>query len=89
LQQKTYNVFHVPEAVGSPYVPEQKEFVIPFGIRSVLGFGGILPSGNFFAVILFAKVPISRETAELFKTVTLAVKLAVLPFDDGRIFDEP
>lgn len=78
--QRTYNVFHVPEARDSPYVPAQDDFVRPHGVRSVLGFGGILPSGQLFAVILFAKCPISRETAELFKPLALSVKLAVLPF---------
>jgi hypothetical protein len=82
-EQKTYNVFHVPEAVGSPYVPAQEGFVVPWGIRSVLGFGGLWPTGQLFAVILFAKCPISRETAELFKPLALSVKLAVLPFVPG------
>lgn len=82
LAQKTFNVFHVQEASGSPYIPAQREFVIPVGIRSVLGFGGILPSGNLFAVILFATVPIKRETAEMFKTLALSVHLAILPFED-------
>jgi hypothetical protein len=86
LAQKTYNVFHVPEAKGSPYIPAQDEFVIPHGIRSVLGFGGMLPSGNLFAVIMFGKVPISRETADLFANVALAVKLAILPFDGRATF---
>lgn len=79
--QKTYNVFHVPEARGSPYIPAQAEFVIPCGIRSVLGFGGMLPSGDLFAVIMFSKVQIPREVAELFKPLALSTKLAVLPFE--------
>ena len=82
-QETTYNIFHVHEAAGSPYVPGQKQFVIPYGVRSVLGFGGLLPSGSLFTVILFAKVPIPRDTAELFGTLALNVKLALLPFD-GR-----
>jgi hypothetical protein len=86
MAQKSYNVFHVPEAVGSPYVPAQSEFVMPCGIRSAVGFGGMLPSGNLFAVILFFKCPLSRDTAALFKTLALAAKIAVLPFDGGRIF---
>ena len=45
------------------------EFVIPFGIRSVLGFGGMLPSGNVFAVILFAQIHVPRDIAEFFKTL--------------------
>ena len=42
LAQRTYNVFHIPDAVGSPYIPAQKDFVVPFGVRSVLGFGGLM-----------------------------------------------
>ncbi len=46
MEQRSYNVFHVPEALGNPAIPAQREFVIPFGIRSVLGFCGVLPSGG-------------------------------------------
>ncbi len=88
LEQETFNVFHVPAAIASPYVPAQQEFVIPCGIQSVLGFGGMLPSGNIFAVILFSKVSISRNTADMFKTLALNTKMAVLPFDRGTIFRE-
>jgi hypothetical protein len=86
LEQKTYNVFHVPDAVHSPFVPAKAEFVIPHQIQSVLGFGGMLPSGNLAAFILFSKVQIPKETAELFKTLALNAKLAMLPFDKGTIF---
>jgi hypothetical protein len=86
MEQKSYNVFHVPEARGSLHVPAQAEFVIPNGIRSVLGFGGMLPSGNLFVVILFAKARISRETADAFRPLALSVKPAVLPFDGNAVF---
>ncbi len=86
LEQKTYNIFHVPEARGSPYVPAQEDFVIPYGIRSVVGFGGILPSGNFFAVILFTTVTVTRETADLFRPLALSVKLALLPLVRQAVF---
>jgi hypothetical protein len=81
----SFNVFYVPEASGSDYIPAQADFVRPHGIRSVLGFGGMLLSGDIFAVILFSKVAIPRETAELFRTLALNVKMAVLPFD-ARVF---
>jgi len=80
LEQRSYNVFHVEEAQGSPFVPAQVEFVIPHSIRSVVGFGGMLPTGNLFAVILFTTIPIARQTADLFRPLALSVKLAVLPF---------
>lgn len=86
LEEKTYGVFHVPEAVGSPYIPAQDEFVIPYGVRSVVGFGGILPSGELYAVILFAKVQIPRETAERFAALASSVKAAVAPFAGQAVF---
>lgn len=83
VEQKSYNVFHVAEARGSPHVPAQESFVLPHGIRSVIGFGGLFSSGNLYAVILFTTVPIPRETADLFRPLALSVKLAVMPFE-GR-----
>lgn len=89
MAQKTYNVFLIPDAAGSRYVPAQDEFVIPFKVRSVLGFGGILPSGNLFVVIMFCKVKISRETADMFRSLALSVKIAILPFDGRAVFETP
>ncbi|HXG71138.1 MAG TPA: hypothetical protein VNJ04_11095 [Gemmatimonadaceae bacterium] len=85
-EQHSFNVFHVPEAKGSPYIPAQDEFVTPHGIRSVLGFGGLLPSGELFAAVLFSKCPIGRETADRFKPLALNAKVAILPFVGGKIF---
>jgi hypothetical protein len=81
MEQRNFTVFHISDALDSPHIPAQKEFVIPCGIRSVLGFGGLFPSGDIFAVIMFLKVPVSRELAELFTTLSLNVKIALLPFD--------
>ena len=81
-EQKTYNVFYVPDAIGSPYIPAQREFVIPYGIKSVLGFGGVFPSGDIFATIMFLKVPITEGVADLFKTLALNIKIAILPFEN-------
>ena len=84
--QTTFNVFHVPDASGSPFVPAQEEFVQSYGIKSVLGFGGMLPSGELFAVILFSRVTIPRNTAEMFKTLALSIKVSVLPFVGKLLF---
>jgi len=83
MEQKTFNVFHVPDAVGSPYVPDQEEFVVPHGILSVVGFGGVLPPADLFAIILFSRLPIGRDTANMFAPLALSVKLALLPFTAG------
>jgi hypothetical protein len=83
-----FNVFHVETARGSEYLPAQQTFVERYGIRSVVGMGGLLPSGEHFAVILFSKVTVSLEVAELFRTLALSVKLAFLPFAPDKVFTE-
>ncbi len=86
LSQKTFNTFYVPEAVGSPYIPAQDDFVIPYGIKSVLGFGGVLSSGELFVVIMFSKESIPSQTADGFKSLAPNVKAAVEPFVGNKVF---
>jgi hypothetical protein len=81
LEQRAYNVYYVPEPLGNPYIPAQEGFIIQYGIRSILGFGGLLPSGDMFAVPMFFKVPVSREVADLFRPIALNAKIAILPFE--------
>jgi PAS domain S-box-containing protein len=87
LEQRTYGVFYEPDALHSPHVPAQNDFVIPYGIRSVLGFGGVLPDGSLFAVVMFSSTPIPKQTADVFASVGLSVKVAMLRFVEGRTFD--
>jgi hypothetical protein len=82
LSRKTFNVFHVPEAEDSPYLPAQEDFVKPFGIRSVFGFGGVLPSGNVFVVIIFSRTRIKKDIAAMFNTLALNVKIVLMPFEN-------
>lgn len=88
LKQIVINVFHVPLARNSPLIPAQQEFVMRYGVESVLGFGGILPDGSLFTVIMFARVPIPPPTAQMFRTIALNVKMALLPSLPGRVFIE-
>jgi hypothetical protein len=80
-----FDVLHVEQAAGSPHVPGQ-DFVREYAVRSVLGFGGLLPSGHVFAVVLFSRVHIPAETAWLFRTVALSVKLGLLPHMSAPVF---
>jgi len=79
-QHQLHNVFYVPEALGNPCIPDQTGFVIPHGIRSVVGFGGSLPGHQMFAVIAFTRSHISRDIAALFGPLSLCTKLAVMQF---------
>lgn len=84
--RRTFNVFHVPRAAGSPHIPAQEGFVAAHGVASALGFGGLLPNGDLFTVILFTRVAVDRNTAELFRPLALSAKLALLPFANGPVF---
>jgi hypothetical protein len=86
IEQHSYNVFLVPEALGSPYIPAQEEFVVPNKIQSVLGFGGLLPSGDIYAVLMFTRVKISKATADIFRNAAMNIKVALLPFLGHSIF---
>lgn len=79
---RTYGIFHVTDAPASPYIPAQEEFVIPHGIRSVLGFGGLLPNADLWTIIMFARVPISKRSAESFKRIASGLTVTMIPFAD-------
>ena len=86
LSAKTYDVFFVERAPGSPFIPAQATFVQPFGIESVIGFGGVLPNGQLVVAILFSKVPVTRSAADRFRTVAVDLKSSLYRFPDNAVF---
>jgi hypothetical protein len=85
-EKKGFNVFHVADAVDSPYVPAQ-EWVQLYGVKSVFGLGFIIPPLDIFVLILFTRVHVEQETAELFMALALSLKLAFLSLVSGPVFD--
>jgi two-component system NtrC family sensor kinase len=85
---KHHGVFHVENALGSPYIPAQEEFVVRHGIKSVLGFGGLLYTGDLFAVILFSTVHVPASAADRFRTIALDVKSAFSRFNEANVFNQ-
>lgn len=79
VQHQEYGIFHVEDAKGSPLIPAQ-DFVQEHGVRSVIGCGGGLPSGEVFALVLFATVPVDFRAAELFRTIAYGIKAALVPY---------
>ncbi|HSP35885.1 MAG TPA: hypothetical protein VLU46_16350 [Thermoanaerobaculia bacterium] len=80
-----YNVFYVPTAEGSPFIVAQ-DFVKRYGIASVIGFGGVAGASDLVATILFSRVPISADVADLFRVIGLNVRIAVLPLITKPLF---
>lgn len=83
LHGRTYGVFHVEQALGSPYIPAQQDFVVPHRIASVVGFGGALRRGDIFAGILFSRVTMRHDVADRFRTLALDMKAAIYNFADA------
>lgn len=73
-----YDVFFVADALSSPLIPD-KQFVERYGVHSALGFGGVLPSGELFAVLLFSTVEVCRASADLLRSLALTVKALAVP----------
>lgn len=74
---RRFGVFHVPVALDSPRVPDQ-DFVARHDIASVLGFGGVLPDGGIFCVVMFSRAHIPSGAAEQFRAVAVSVRAGLL-----------
>lgn len=84
---RNYGVFHVAEALGSSVVPAQAALVQRYGIRSVVGFGGALSTGDFYTIMLFCRLVVTPEVAEQFRALSLHVKSAFFGFGEHDAFD--
>jgi serine phosphatase RsbU (regulator of sigma subunit)/anti-sigma regulatory factor (Ser/Thr protein kinase) len=94
-----FDVFHVAEALGSPYVPTP-EFVRDYQIRSALAIGAVLDSGgpdhpdlpgvrntSLFTALLYSRVRIPPDTAAHFRTLAAAIRLALTPMLSAPLFN--
>jgi signal transduction histidine kinase len=77
---KTCNVFHVLDAESSPHLPAKEEFIKAHGVRSALGFGGLLARQDLFFVVVFTRAQIPPPCAALFRSVAHSAKLALRPW---------
>jgi hypothetical protein len=73
------NVFHTEEVPAA---------IAAQGVRSLLGFGGLLPSGNLFFVMLYLRTLVSPSHAAMFRPVAINIKIPLLPLDGRGAFTE-
>ena len=84
---KQYGVFCVENAEGSKLIPKQAEFVKPYSVKSVFGFGGLYSTSNVYAVLVFSRERFSRKDAQLFLSLNPAIKQVTLAHEiTGNIF---
>jgi hypothetical protein len=58
-----------------------------YGISSVVGFGGMLPTGDLFSIIIFSTVRVTPESADRFKSLALDVKTGFSRFREENVFN--
>jgi hypothetical protein len=85
---RDYNMFFVSDARGSQFIPSQSEFVIPCGIRSVVGYGSLLPNGEFYAVIMFFRVLLPETALKRFSSLALSTTIALLSSPEASLFQD-
>jgi hypothetical protein len=78
LSSRLYGVFHVGDAPSNPMISDT-DLVRRAGVRSVVAFGSILPSGQLYTVIIFSRVAISAATAHALQPLSVAAKVGMLP----------
>lgn len=67
-------VFFVPDALGSPHIPDQVGFIRPYGVVTILGLGDRLPGGGAFALLLFSRVSLDPALIPSFRILTLHLR---------------
>jgi signal transduction histidine kinase len=76
-------VFYVADAIGSPVIPAQREFVLRYGVRSVLGTGGLFASPAVgFALLAFSRVALSDVIVRGFGDLGLSTGIALSHAND-------
>ncbi len=84
---KQYGLFCVENAEGSKLIPKQEEFVKPYSVRSVFGFGGIYSTSNVYAVLIFSRERLNKKDARIFLSLNPAIKQTTLAHEiTGNIF---
>jgi hypothetical protein len=81
LHRRPYGVFHVADvhAPGAPIEPERARQLAAGQVRSVVVLGAGLLSGDVFLLVISSRAPIDARVAKLLKTLTPAVKTALVP----------
>lgn len=81
LQHRNLNVFVERDLPESEWVPDdaERERLRELGLRTVVSIGGILPSGDLFLLTLFAGGDVSDRSADLLRSLGIAVKAALIP----------
>lgn len=78
--------FHIPEVLGSPYIPDQETFVKPYALKSLVGLGNGFLSGSVCFVVGFSTVPLGAAQAEAFANLAPYIGTLLAIWDSKKIW---
>ncbi|MEO1254909.1 MAG: hypothetical protein AAFY41_08495, partial [Bacteroidota bacterium] len=81
---ENYKYFHVYNAVGSPYIVAQEDFVQPYGIKSAVGFGLVFISGAFYMCLAFSKITLSEQMTKNYVKLSPYVSTALASYEKRK-----
>ena len=86
--EKSFGVFHVANALGSPYIPAQ-DFVAQHDVKSVIGTGVMLPQGDISVYLAFCRVDSDPDMAASISPLMSVFWQTLLPLlDEDLVFFE-
>ncbi|MBC8100734.1 MAG: hypothetical protein H7Y11_14935 [Armatimonadetes bacterium] len=81
--------FYVPQALGSPHIPAQEDFVIPYGIQSVVGFGSPMLRMSAYLCLCFTRSMLTAADVDKFVTLNLFISALLSRFNHpGSIWQD-
>lgn len=84
-EQKRFNVFFVPN-INDYSSPEREALIESCGVRSMLAYGAMLSPGSFFGVVLYSRIVLPKNSAEMFSPLALSTKNAIIYSTNFRPF---
>lgn len=92
VQDRAYHgTFHIQDVPSSPAIPDQQSFVKPYGIKSLVGFGGFMahPTHNtMYLLYMFSRETVSTQAAQEFFVMQQFIGAALAQAaDQMNVFD--
>lgn len=85
--ERAFGVFHVENPLESPLIADH-DFIARYGVASVVGVGGRLPTGEVFALLIFSREHIDQARAAYLQPWGLSITLALIPVYERVFADE-
>lgn len=83
------NYFHVEHVPSSAAVPDQAQFVEPYGVQSMVGFGSRFLSGAAYLAVGFSTQTLKSEDVRRFSEMSIFMSTLLSAYDGrGRLWNE-